>query len=312
MRFYFRYILIFLIINNKWVLVQSDDTSATPPASSGGDGTTAKIGQDASATSPTAGSTDSGTKTGVELSLKKTSGTNEFDYNKDGNTVTYTAKDKYAFKSVKTGKNGDIVVWSTTNASEYATKVVLNGKGKKQKEVTIHLPNNTTKVFDRSAKGKPWNEVKQTANDSSKQTPVTLNVDSVKDSDYYTCKVEQGVRTFTPKEGFVFNEVNSGGSVWKATKEDEYANKVEYLALKCVWIYLPNNVEKTFRYAGNNQWVDTQASTQKSSTDGSGGTDQSSGGTTGTDGSGGTDQSGGGTTGTGGSGGGTASKPATQ
>ncbi|UVC50049.1 hypothetical protein MACK_003672 [Theileria orientalis] len=121
---------------------------STPPASSGGDGSTVKTGQDASAT-------DSSNKTGVELSLKATAATNEFDYEKIDKVVTYTAKDKYAFKSVKTGDN---VVWSTTNASEYATKVVLNGKGKKQKEVTIHLPNGTTKVFKRDGKGKPWNE----------------------------------------------------------------------------------------------------------------------------------------------------------
>ncbi|UKK01694.2 hypothetical protein MACK_001047 [Theileria orientalis] len=111
----------------------------------------------------------SGTKTGVDLSLKATAATPQFDYNKAGQVVTFTAKDGFGFKSVKTGKNGDIVVWSTDNASEYATKVVLNGKGKKQKEVTIHLPNGTTKVFKRDGKGKPWTEVIQQGNQATGQ-----------------------------------------------------------------------------------------------------------------------------------------------
>nr|PVC53537.1 hypothetical protein MACL_00003715 [Theileria orientalis] len=140
-----------------------DATSTTPPAST-------NEGQQASGTPASGGTTTgagagSGTKTGVELSLKATAGTNEFDYKKDNKIVTYTAKDTYGFKSVKTG---DTVVWSTTNASEYASKVVLNGKGNKKKEVTIHLPNNTKKVFKRESKGKPWNEVSQHAKDPAK------------------------------------------------------------------------------------------------------------------------------------------------
>ncbi|UVC50246.1 hypothetical protein MACK_004122 [Theileria orientalis] len=108
----------------------------------------------------------SGTKTGVDLSLKKTSGTNEFNYNKAGRVVTYTAKANYGFKSVKTGNK---VVWEASNSDEYAIKVVLNGKGKKQKEVTIHLPNNTTKVFKRDGKGKPWTDVSHQSNQSNGQ-----------------------------------------------------------------------------------------------------------------------------------------------
>ncbi|UKK02401.2 hypothetical protein MACK_002493 [Theileria orientalis] len=113
---------------------------------------------------------DSSTKTGVDLSLKATAATNEFDYNRSGKTITYTAKANFGFKSVKTGNK---VVWSTDNASEYASKVVLDGKGKKQKEVTIHLPNNTTKVFKRDDKGKPWTEVSPQAKESAKTAGTT-------------------------------------------------------------------------------------------------------------------------------------------
>nr|PVC50804.1 hypothetical protein MACL_00002012 [Theileria orientalis] len=133
-----------------------DATSTTPPAST-------NEGQQASGTPASGGTTTgagagSGTKTGVELSLKATASTDQFDHNKNNKIVTYTAKDTYGFKSVKTG---DTVVWSTTNASEYASKVVLNGKGNKKKEVTIHLPNGTKKVFKRENKGKPWIELSQ-------------------------------------------------------------------------------------------------------------------------------------------------------
>ncbi|UVC50245.1 hypothetical protein MACK_004121 [Theileria orientalis] len=108
----------------------------------------------------------SGTKTGVELSLKAKKATPQFNYNKAGRVVTYTAKANYGFKSVKTGNK---VVWEASNSDEYATKVVLNGKGKKKKEVTIHLPNNTTKVFKRDGKGKPWSEVSQQGNQATGQ-----------------------------------------------------------------------------------------------------------------------------------------------
>ncbi|BAM41568.1 conserved hypothetical protein [Theileria orientalis strain Shintoku] len=170
MRLYVKFlffVFLYSISYDKWFPVKSADLSAS---SSPGSGAGTNEGQQASGT-PTSGGTTtgagagSGTKTGVELSLKATAETNEFNYKKDNKIVTYTAKDTYGFKSVKTG---DTVVWSTTNVSEYASKVVLNGKGNKKKEVTIHLPNNTKKVFKRESKGKPWIEGSHLAKDPSK------------------------------------------------------------------------------------------------------------------------------------------------
>ncbi|UVC50023.1 hypothetical protein MACK_003646 [Theileria orientalis] len=145
-----------------------DGSLATPPGSPASDGTSATPGQDGTATSPTAGVTEPETKTGVELSLKATAGTNEFDYNKDGNTVTYTAKDGFGFSSVKTKTGGsscgsscggsDVTIWDAKDASEYAGKVVLNGKGQKEKIVTIHMPDGTTKSYKKDGKNKPWRE----------------------------------------------------------------------------------------------------------------------------------------------------------
>ncbi|UKJ89047.2 hypothetical protein MACJ_002293 [Theileria orientalis] len=134
------------------------------------DGGTVKPGKDGTPTTPASETTYSGTKTGVDLSLKATSAKKEFNYTKSGRVLTYTAKDNYGFKSVKTK---DKVVWRTTNASEYATKVVLNGKGKKDKTVTIYLPNNTRKVFKRENKNKTRIEVIQPAMDPVKTPNIT-------------------------------------------------------------------------------------------------------------------------------------------
>ncbi|UKK01414.2 hypothetical protein MACK_002228 [Theileria orientalis] len=158
---------------------EGEDGNSQPSGGDGGsktreDDTGTSGGDGSSATLPTAGgaSPDGGTepetKTGVELSLKKTSGTNEFSYNKVGSTVTYTAKDGFGFSSVKTKTGGsscgsscggsDVTIWDAKDANEYANKVVLYGKGKKEKIVTIYLLNGTKKSYKKDGKNKPWNE----------------------------------------------------------------------------------------------------------------------------------------------------------
>ncbi|UVC49787.1 hypothetical protein MACK_003901 [Theileria orientalis] len=94
-------------------------------------------------------------KTPFELDIKKNSATNEFDHKKNGNVVTFTAKDNYAFNAVKQDNKE---IWKTNKVSEYATKVVLHGKGKKEKIVAITLLNGTKKSYKKDGKGKPWNE----------------------------------------------------------------------------------------------------------------------------------------------------------
>ncbi|UKK00391.2 hypothetical protein MACK_000463 [Theileria orientalis] len=111
-----------------------------------------------------------GPKTGIYLNLKATAGTQQFNYNKDGKVVTFTARGNKGFKSVE---SKGTVVWSTDNVSEYASKVVLDGKGKKEKKLTLYLPNNTTKVFKRDGKGKPWNDVSPQAKESAKTAGTT-------------------------------------------------------------------------------------------------------------------------------------------
>ncbi|UVC54362.1 hypothetical protein MACJ_003904 [Theileria orientalis] len=129
-----------------------DGSSPKQPDGSGGDSSTVKTGQDGTGTT----SAEPVKKTAFELDIKNNKkATDQFDYKKDGKTVTYTAKDNYAFNVVKDDKTE---IWRTDKETEYASKVVLNGKGQKEKIVTIYLPNNTTKSYKKDGKNNPWNE----------------------------------------------------------------------------------------------------------------------------------------------------------
>ncbi|BAM38980.1 uncharacterized protein TOT_010000445 [Theileria orientalis strain Shintoku] len=181
----------------------ANEGTGTSPTSGGG----TPPASPASGTDGSAKASETTNKTGVELSLKATASTDQFDHNKNNKIVTYTAKDTYGFKSVKTG---DTVVWSTTNASEYASKVVLNGKGNKKKE--------------NEAKGKPWNDV------SSEKTGIELNLESSEGTDEYDRKEDNNKRdiTFTPKDSKAFKLVKKGNDeIWKTDKADQFASKVE-------------------------------------------------------------------------------------
>ncbi|BAM41374.1 uncharacterized protein TOT_030000636 [Theileria orientalis strain Shintoku] len=267
-------------------LVESADTSSVSSPCSRASG--ANEGQQASGTPASGGTTTgadagSGTKTGVELSLKATASTDQFDHSKNNKIVTYTAKDNYGFKSVKTG---DKVVWQTDKEAEYAKEVVLNGKGNEKKEVTIHLPNGTKKVFKRENKGKPWIEGSQPAKDTAKTTSTTtasgtppasgtsptsgggagtgnktgvgINVDSDKSTDQFDCIKNGRHRTYIPKGNNAFKFVselidNNWVNVWSETDPKKYSNKVEVDLLnnnsKAVTVYLDGN--ETIVYTKN-------------------------------------------------------------
>ncbi|UKK01430.2 hypothetical protein MACK_002244 [Theileria orientalis] len=175
--------------------------------------------QDASATTQA----ENVKKTPFELDIKKSSGTKEFDYKKDGKVVTFTAKGDYAFNVVK---QGNTEIWKDEDEKSYAIKVVLIGKGKKEKIVIIYLLNGTKKSYKKDGKNKLWTEY-----DSSQKIPVSISSEIGLDTPFYTYKKEDGCETFTPKEGFVFNEVmytlGTSRTMWKTTNEAEYANKVE-------------------------------------------------------------------------------------
>nr|PVC50905.1 hypothetical protein MACL_00001924 [Theileria orientalis] len=175
-------------------------SASSPPASptSGTDG------------SPKAGETPK--KSGVELCIKKNKeATDQFDYKKDNNVVTYTAKEDYGFKLVK---QENIEIWKAKDESEYASKVVLDGKGQKKKTVTIHMPYDTKKVFKRENKGKPWIE---------DNNLVDLDIKNRTSTDYYVLKTTydtlgmSSVNVYSAKGTYLFNSVKHGSDViWKA------------------------------------------------------------------------------------------------
>ncbi|UKJ89062.2 hypothetical protein MACJ_002308 [Theileria orientalis] len=163
-------------------------------------------------------------KTPHELSLKDKKDTDQFEYKKDGKIVTFTANGDYAFNSVKRGEE---ILWQTDDESEYAGKVVLNGKGdKKKKEVTIYKLNNYKVLCVREDKNKPWQSF-----DLSKTNAVSINIGFTSDSFKYTNKLEGETRTFEAKDRFIFNHarcyINKNWiDIWKTDKENEYANKI--------------------------------------------------------------------------------------
>nr|PVC53236.1 hypothetical protein MACL_00000201 [Theileria orientalis] len=94
------------------------------------------------------------------------------------------------------------------------------------KAVTVFLDGDITNVFLKDSQTGNW-----TAIDTSKLNPITLNVNSNQITYFCDNKLDNKVRTFTAKKGFLFNEVNEGTGInkveiWKTTNPNEYANKV--------------------------------------------------------------------------------------
>ncbi|BAM41467.1 uncharacterized protein TOT_030000729 [Theileria orientalis strain Shintoku] len=132
--------------------------------------------------SPTSGTDDKAKasvttkKTGVEVCIKNNNkATDQFDYKKDNNVVTYSTKEDYGFKLVK---QKNIEIWKAKDEKGYARKVVLKGKGKGEKTVTVYMPLGTTDQFRKEGKGKPWNVAGQPGNQ-----PATKKSSSIGSSD---------------------------------------------------------------------------------------------------------------------------------
>ncbi|UKK01813.1 hypothetical protein MACK_001166 [Theileria orientalis] len=223
-------------------------------------------------------------KTAIELDIKKDAGTNEFGYKKDGNVVTFTAKDNYAFNAVKQGNKE---IWKTEKEFEYATKVVLNGKGKKDKIVTIHMPNDTKKSYKKD-KNNPWSEYtgplpsngksggsSATPTDNTNEKTTAVDIDKPWDTNYISDH-DGLILTYKPRGDYSFNIVKKGSTeIWKTGHKKEYSNKVKAdFGKNIVTVYIGTDGKSTKVYTkgSDGNWKEEgQDSTQKSSTDGSGG-----------------------------------------
>ncbi|UVC50074.1 hypothetical protein MACK_003939 [Theileria orientalis] len=156
----------------------------------------------------------------------------------DNDVRTFEAKNNFAFKAVKE-ENTDI--WTTTNESEYANKVVSAKRHSGIHDVTIHLVNKKKKLY-------------------------------IKESDS-----AGSTRTFEARDGFAFSEVNEyirdkKVEIWKTNKVSEYVKRIEIHTIKndggkAVTIYFAVNKTKLFIKSGKNEsWteIDTTEENTKS------------------------------------------------
>ncbi|UKJ89263.2 hypothetical protein MACJ_002511 [Theileria orientalis] len=256
----------------------------------------------------------------VELNIKKKDSTDEFKYVKKDKIGTYMANEGYGFNRVvssgrfnccRSGKD----IWDANVKNEYGNKVVVNGLGDKKKTLTIHFDETEKVTFkkdendwiqQKGAKqvhGWSWNCFggnccSGSSAGSSDKSEKTAEVDINKRSGDGYIGDENGSKfTFKPQSGYSINAVKLDSTViWKTEKSDEYSNKVtvEYVdGILTIYIGSNESSKKVFKRGAENKWEeDTNASTHKSGTTGSGGgttpSSQPTGGGTGTGGTTGT------------------------
>ncbi|EAN33142.1 hypothetical protein TpMuguga_02g00857 [Theileria parva strain Muguga] len=99
----------------------------------------------------------------ITLDIKKTNGTKDYECRNYGDSIVFTPKPGHGFsKIVKGSKN----IW-TAQDGEYATRVVLKGKGSPKKEVSICLNTDTVIKLRRDGKNKPWIDINSQNNDTN-------------------------------------------------------------------------------------------------------------------------------------------------
>ncbi|XP_955551.1 SfiI-subtelomeric fragment related protein family member, putative [Theileria annulata] len=158
------------------------------------------------------------------IDLNKAESTDQFHCSKDGDLVTYTSIGNTLFdKLIRSSRLGsDELIWRVTD-NIYATKVVVDGQGKKG-EITntiLHLENGDIKHLNYSD-GK-WVEV---------SNKVSLDITKSQSSNEFDYSVDGEFKTFISKSSFLFNslvESDTAGSettIWKTTNPSEYVNKL--------------------------------------------------------------------------------------
>ncbi|UKJ90747.2 hypothetical protein MACJ_001681 [Theileria orientalis] len=190
------------------------------PDSTAGEGKVAEGPDSTSTGTPVKTST---TKTGFDLDiLSHTESTNEFEYKKDGQYVTYTAKNNNAFKLVK---DGSTEVWKETDSTKYSTKVEVDLMLAHSKVVTIHI-SDKKKILNKDYQANQWNEI-----DITKVNSRSVNIGYQHTTYFCTNELQGTIRTFTAKEGFKFNNarsllMNVWVDIWKTNNANEFANKI--------------------------------------------------------------------------------------
>ncbi|UKJ88036.2 hypothetical protein MACJ_000478 [Theileria orientalis] len=234
-------------------------TSGQPAAksqpASGGSSAPARPPPPRSGSSQSQSSSSSTSKTGVDLNLTSQAATNEFDYTKDDQHVTYTAKGNNAFKTVKDDKTE---VWKANNANEYSSKVEVETSDD-VKSVTIHLADDKKRIFTKDGKNEPWGEIYE-----DRINPKSVNIKYDKETYFHSNSLEGSKRTFEAPEGFAFNCAfeyvnNKKVEIWKTSNENEFANKIEVEGDNKVTIHIGEGTtasKKVFTKGSNNTWAE--------------------------------------------------------
>ncbi|UKJ89266.2 hypothetical protein MACJ_002514 [Theileria orientalis] len=125
------------------------------------------------------------------------------------------------------------------------------------KAVTVYMDDDKTKVFKKDGKNEPWNEIYTTT-----VNPKSVNITDDKETYFCSNRLDNNVRTFTAKKGFMFNDVREDNiHIWTTNNESEYANKVEYSKHSSgalgLTLYLCDGRRKLFvKESGYNCWHD--------------------------------------------------------
>ncbi|UKJ89255.2 hypothetical protein MACJ_002503 [Theileria orientalis] len=250
---------------------QSGDGSAygggaSPPANQGSG--TRKSGSGAANGGGTASVESSGSstsKTGVDLDITSESFTDQFEYKKDGQYVTYTAKGNNAFKLVK---DGNTEVWETTDSTEYSPRVEVDLMNYDAKAVTVFVGDNKTKVFKKDFQTSKWEEIDLTILNLK-----FVNIYYEHETYFFTNTIDdKNVRTFEAKNGFCFNGSNEyiddkKIEIWKTTNDSEYSTKIEVEGDK-VTIHIGEGTTastKVFKKGTYGKWAEDNSEPESSS-----------------------------------------------
>ncbi|UKK00946.2 hypothetical protein MACK_001756 [Theileria orientalis] len=174
-----------------------------------------------------------------------------------GNIRTFTANTGFSFDDAYDYVDGvKVHFWKTLVLSEYANKVEIDIITPCRKAVTIYLPGDKTKVFKKDSKTEPWNEI-----DTSKATPKSLNITENIETYFYSNKLDNKVRTFEAKNGFMFNYVRSlvkrnWVEIWRTDQASEYAKKVVNEEDKKLTIHLGDGTLKVFNKGTDGKWTE--------------------------------------------------------
>ncbi|EAN31449.1 hypothetical protein TpMuguga_04g00097 [Theileria parva strain Muguga] len=196
-------------------------TPSTQTTSPGATAGTTPGTQAATPTSGTGPAAESGAATGttVTLDIKKTKGTDEFDYADLDTSKLFTAKDNRVFSKI-VSKNSE--VW-TSKDNDDAVKVLVQGKGSSKKHLALFLKSGKLTILYKDGKNKPWNDITSTKHDVSKVKFFGEGDKELSVSDY---KIDIGfIFSYIVKfnDGVNCKKITyQGKDIWKHTDDENF------------------------------------------------------------------------------------------